>query len=349
MKILSSVGNYEYAKFWFHYGRNSPVQRDSENDLYSFYSLNQIATSASRQNADPLYSQYASYFNDLNYGAAIVRDALEGNGKWGQKSNEQRAVIISETCSYLIVYLHLIAQVNGAVNNCRGYLDLDGDYEMTHPWDEVAALLIGSLEGTATGGATDGRDGQFIWALSTRRAFQFQTLNSEGYAKTNSKLIDALYAGKGEIDALDCDRLEATADKIKSLSLLPILQSIVRYAVLNEKITADSTKADLAYGETYALAIIPLIEGIDPEAASILKDNMIQNDVVLPVRDGAQVVADAVGSAAVSLGLHCHDLGSTSQADPCRNFSAASAARSLEKFLIGSISVALSTILLYHL
>ena len=28
MEIFSSVGNFEFARFWFLYGRNSPVQRD---------------------------------------------------------------------------------------------------------------------------------------------------------------------------------------------------------------------------------------------------------------------------------------------------------------------------------
>lgn len=342
MEIFSSVGNFEFARFWFLYGRNSPVQRDSENDLYSFYSINQIGSSASRGNAGQMYLQYTEYFNNLKYGAVIVLDALEGKGKWGNKSNEQRAAVISETSAFLILYLHLIAQIKGAVNHCRGLLDMDGDYDVTHPWDEVAALLIGSLEGTEIGGATDGRDGQLLWSLSTKRAFQFQTLNSEGYAKTNSKLSDALYAGRGEIDALDCDRLDDTADKIQSLSYVSLLQSIVRYAILNEAIQADSTKADLAYGETYALAIIPLIEEINPEAASILKDNMIQNDNVQPVRDGAQIVADAVGSAAVSLGLHCHDLGSTSQANPCRNYG--SSAESHGRLFLFSIAAAMTTI-----
>jgi len=316
IRVLTTLGSFNYAKFWYLYGRNSPRQRDSENDPYNFYSLSEFAISSSRRNAEPYYSSFIAYHNDPNYADVLIRNTLEGVGKWGsKKSVEQRSAIVTEASSFYVLYLHLIAQINDAVNNCMDK-DQDGEYEMTHPWDEVAALIIGSLEGMEEGGSNDIRDGQMIWGLGSRRGYQFQTLNSQGYAKVNSNLEDLLFAGRGEIYALECDMLEKTADSIKATTLIPLMQSVLKYAILNEQHPADSTSADLALGEVFALAIIPILEMYDPPSAILLEENMLIQPGIKPIRGGAQQIANALGSAANAMGISPRELGSTPEADP---------------------------------
>lgn len=329
IRTLTSLGAFDYAKLWYMYGRNSVVQRDSDNDPYEFYSLSYYATAASRKNADPYYTQFVQYYDSPSYADTIVRDALEGKGKWGSKGSvAQRSAIITETCAFQILYLHLIAQMHDAVKSCEGGVS-NGEYDLTHPWDEVAALLIGSIEGTEEGGSTDAQDGQLVWGLATRRGYQFKTLNGKGYAKSNSKLEDLLFSGRGEIDALQCDVLAKTVEDIRKLTMVPLMQSVVRYGLQNEKLNADSDSEDLALGEAYALAIIPIIRIVDPGAAAILEENMVFREGIDPVRDGSQEVADAIGNAAVAEGMRCSMLGSTPEAKPCAKHSAAGGVRPL--------------------
>jgi hypothetical protein len=340
MRIMTSIGSFNFAKFWYRYGRNSPVQRDSENDPYSFYSVADLATATSRKNAEPFFSSFVEYHNDPNYADTIIRDTFDGQGKWDtSKSIAQRSAVITETCAFMVLYLHLISQIHDAVNHCKGTAD-GGEYDLTHPWDEVAALLIGSLEGTEEGGSSDGQDGQLIWGLNTRRGFQFQTLNGKGYAKVNSQLEDLLFAGKGEIDALECSAFEKTAERVKQMTLVPIMQSVLRYAIQNEKLDDSSDSEDLALGETYALALIPIIQMVDPEAAAILEENMVYQNGIPPVRDGVQAVANAIGSATVDQGVRCSLLGSTPEANPCKNHG--SSAQGLRPLLFSSIAVGFS-------
>ncbi|KAL3915202.1 MAG: hypothetical protein SGILL_005758 [Bacillariaceae sp.] len=289
--------------------------RNNDNDPFAFYSIAEFAIASSRRNAEPYYSAFVAYHNDPNYADVLIRETLDGVGKWGTGSVQQRSAVIAETSASQVIFLHLLAQINDAVNNCRN-VDEDGEYDLTHPWDEVAALLIGSLEGLDEGGSSDVQDGQLTWGLSTRRSFQFQTLNGQGYAQVNSELVDLLFAGRGELDALECDMLEKTADKIKQLSFVPLMQSVLRYAIQNEQLTADSRTRDLALGEVFALAIIPIVQIFDPESAALLEENMIVRQGVSPVRDGSQEVANALGSAAVSVGVNPRLLGSTPQANP---------------------------------
>eukprot|EP00526_Cylindrotheca_closterium_P026633 CAMPEP_0113624716 /NCGR_PEP_ID=MMETSP0017_2-20120614/12750_1 /TAXON_ID=2856 /ORGANISM="Cylindrotheca closterium" /LENGTH=59 /DNA_ID=CAMNT_0000534773 /DNA_START=75 /DNA_END=251 /DNA_ORIENTATION=+ /assembly_acc=CAM_ASM_000147 len=57
--------------------------------------------------------------------------ALEGTGKWGLKSIEQRSAVATESSAFLVVYLHMIAQINDAVKQCKNEKS-DGEYDLTH-------------------------------------------------------------------------------------------------------------------------------------------------------------------------------------------------------------------------
>lgn len=344
------MGFFSYAKLWYLYGRNSPVEIVHENDPYAYYSLADLAVTSSRQNADPIYTAFVSYHNDNKYADTIIRNTLNGSGKWGTKSVAQRSAIITETAAFMVLYLHLIAQVKDAEDLCSG-MDSDGEYDLTHPWDEVAALVIGCLEGTEEGGSSDTEDGQLIWALASRRAFQFQTENGQGYATVNSNFEDYLYAGKGEIDAVQCKTFATTADQIIAMTMVPLMQSVLRYAVLNAALDSTSESADLALGETYALALIPIMQLYDTSAASIVEENMVFQDGIQPTRDGSQAVADAIGSFAVSAGIRCGLLGSISGAEPCINNGGSSAPglllTSSSAWMAGAVSMIATLALLF--
>jgi hypothetical protein len=196
------------------------------------------------------------------------------------------------------------------------------------------------------GGSSDAQDGQLIWGLSTRRGFQFQTFNREGYAQINSELEDLLFAGRGELDALECDMLKKTSDKIIQLTFVPLMQSVLRFAIQNEELSADSDSRDLALGEVFALAIIPIVKMHDPDSASVLEANMLVQSGVTPVRDGSQEVANAIGAAATSVGLSPRQLGSTPQANPSLLYGGSSSA-ALRPFLVSAVAFSASVFFIF--
>eukprot|EP00934_Nitzschia_sp_Nitz4_P003694 Nitzschia sp. Nitz4//scaffold182_size44100//30858//33151//NITZ4_007258-RA/size44100-augustus-gene-0.26-mRNA-1//-1//CDS//3329539577//3684//frame0 len=325
IRYLTAMGYFSQAKLWYMYGRNSPVETLNENDPFEYYSLADLAVASSRKVADPYYTAFITYHNDNNYADTLIRATIAGTGKWSSSmSVAQRSAIITETCAFMVVYMQFLTQMTDAVNQCKGSSS-EGEYDLTHPWDEVAALIIGSLEGTEEGGSLDTEDGQLIWGLSTRNAFQFQTENGNGYPKANSNLEDYLYAGKGEIDAAECDAFETTTKQIFQQTLIPLMQGVMRYAAANDGLDSTSESSGLALGEVYALALIPIMTLYDEASATIVAENMIYESGIDPVRDGAQVVADAIGSFAISAGLRCGSLGSTSDVNPCKNNGGSSA------------------------
>lgn len=314
LRILTSLDSWDFARYTYYFGRNSLKERDSDNDGYYLVSLHELAVAADRKRANPLYSYYVAYFNQVNYANNAVDQALRGVGKWTTK--KQRVEVIAATCAYQIIFLYMIAELQQTVQQCR-----DPDFvleQSLHPWDEVAALLVGSLEGPGEGGSSDLADGQLIFNLGNSRAFQFQTLTEEGYSQVNADLEDLLFAGKGELDALDCDNLERTAQRIEKLVVVPLVQSALRYAVLLENHSKDDGSAEAALGEIFSFAVLPILSAADAASAEVIRENMEVKKGVSPVRDGPQEVADAFGAAVVAWDLECPNLGYTPVADPCR-------------------------------
>ncbi|CAB9516835.1 expressed unknown protein [Seminavis robusta] len=314
LRILTSLDSWHFARYIYQFGRNSLKERDSDNDVYELLSLHELAVAVCRKKADPLYSYYVAYFNQVNYADIAVDEALRGVGKW--KTKEQRREVIVATCAFQIVFLYLIAEVKETVQQCRDPAFDPVDASM-HPWDEVAALLVGSLEGPQEGGSSDIADGQLIFNLANSRAFQFQTLTDEGYSQVNSDLDDLLFAGKGELDAKDCDNLESTAQRIEKLAIVPMIQSAMRYAVALEKLDNANDSVEAALGEVFAFSVLPILFAADSESAEVIRENMEVMEGTPSVRNGAQTVADAFGAAVEAWGLACPNLGYTSNADPC--------------------------------
>mmetsp|Transcript_456 Transcript_456/g.729 ORF Transcript_456/g.729 Transcript_456/m.729 type:complete len:750 (-) Transcript_456:47-2296(-) len=316
LKILTSLQSYSFAKQLYMYGRNSAYHRETENDPYRVRSLQTMATSNARKAADPFYTEFVEYHNEPNYADKAVIAALERTDKWGTASAEQVTEVVTKTSAYQILYMDALSEIAEAVASCKKGNMLSGDGG-AHQWDEVAAFLIGSLEGRSEGGSTDLQDGQLMWNLANKRAFQFQTVNKMGYSLINSELEDLLYAGRAESNAFDCANLEKSADRIRHLMLLPVIQSTIRYAIINQQLTAASTNADLAEGETFALSVLPIVKRYDENAAALIEENMIVRSGVTLVRSGPQEVANAFYAALDEFGYSCALVGSAPQADAC--------------------------------
>ena len=308
--------SYEFAKMLYLYGKNSPVQHKNDG-IYQLRTLHNFATNNNRALADPFYTDFERYHNDPNYADTIIQQTLNNSGKWGSTASvAQRTRVVADTLAYQVLYMHAMVELGGALESCQDKRINSSDGGI-HEWDEVAAYLIGSLEGTAGGGSVDLQDGQLVWSLANQRAFQFQTENEEGFSKINSDLEELLFAGRAQINRFDCVNLQKTAVRIQHLVLLPFIQNTLRYAITNANLQATSTSRDLAAGETAALSVLPIVQKYDAPAAGVIEQNMIIRNGVQPVAQGPQAVADAFYQALDEFGYSCSLVGATQQVDAC--------------------------------
>ncbi len=322
LQILTSLEAYSAAKYLYLFGRNSlkSTTTSTNQTAVQFNSLQYFATSTARQNAGSIYNAFVSYYNDPYYANTTISNTLDGLGKWGDAPADVRTAVVASTAAFQITYMYAWSELEDALQDCLRGNKLANDGNL-NSWDEVAALYIGSLEGPNAGGSVDLEDGQLFWNLANQRAFQFQTVADGGFSQADSNMEDFLFAGKGELDALDCVNLAKTVNQIKFLVVIPIIQSALRYAIQNNGKSASLQDSGFAFGEVFTLAVLPILAQYDPASAQVIAENMVVQEGDTLVQSGPQEVANAFAAvAATNLHIHCGALGYTSQVNPCQNF-----------------------------
>jgi len=320
---------WESAKYIYLFGKNSMIDdyyADDDEVLNDKYlSLHSLAIDGSRDQA-LFYGEFISYFDDPNYADTIVRDTFDNTGRWMNKPRVQRAAVIRVTLQAKIMYMHILSKLNQAVSSCvsRAVPRIDNlpeDEGVIDAWDEVAAFIIGSLEGEEIGGSSDFNDGTSLWGLANSRAIEFGRTNEQGYAISNAAIYNLLLAGKGKISAQSCANLDRTAFGIAHLLFIPLFQSVVKYAIVNQYEIASSDDADIALGETFANSVIPVLNHYDPVSARTLVDNMVPTDEFQNlVQSGPQAVADAFLAVADDFNIECEYIGKSYEVDACRHY-----------------------------
>ena len=323
MKILLELQASQFAEFLYMHGSNIAKFGQDPNDPVQYVSLHDIAVTSERNSASPWFEAFVNYNNNEFYADDVIRAALDtsnADNKW--KSTDQIVEIVTTTAAYQILLLEGVSKLKIAVSECRDADPEQGPDFALDPIDEAAALIVGSMEGPLLGGSSDLEDGQLIYNINNRHAFQFGTFTDGGnhYSKSVSVIEDLLFAAKAQLDALDCDNLEATTESILKHSMVGIAQGAILLADKNAGLKTISTAGGLAKAEGLALSIIPLIAANKSlkSVTDTLTKNLIWTPGSQPVPDGSQVTASAMGNGfSRALGLNCRSLGSIQNVDPC--------------------------------
>jgi hypothetical protein len=343
------MGNFRLPKLIFANGMNAKKPRiEDGTESLEYLSLQELALTSERREADPTFREFVWYYNDQNYAYNTIQAALGndigygsryGTTKW--KTPQQRVETIVLTSAFQVVQVYAISRLHTAHSECLAATSNPNRETMPSRYalDQVAALLIGSMEGRKIGGSEDHvQDGQLLWGLGNRLAFQFQTMNKEGYAIVNEQIMYLLLAANAQFDALDCRNLKKTTDEIERLMTVAIMQGVIRAAIDTSSMQSPDAAASsksMAQGEALARSILPLLEDAAPLEADAIQINMLRATddelrgvvseaaattkvISKPVKDGPQMVASALGSALTKgTGLSCQYLGKSQNVQPC--------------------------------
>ncbi len=311
------------AKYIYLYGKNSLIvdyYADDDGLAFSqFRTLHSFAISGKRKGA-LFYTEFVAYFDDPNYADTIILEAFENEGRYGGRYFKQRAAVIRVALQAQLMYMTVLAKLEESVQGCGSDDDL---ITTADSWDETAAYIIGSLEGEERGGSPYFSDGEMLWSLGNSRCIEFGRQNSNFFAISNSEILELLLAGKGQILSSNCPHLGKTANDIAHMLLVPIVQSVIKYAIALEFETFTSSDPDVALGETFANALIPVFIKYDKKSAMKIKRNMVAEggksfgDLVT---DGPQSVADAFLSVAENFNVDCSYIGKKFEVDACLNY-----------------------------
>lgn len=317
------------------HGKNSLIKNyyvdDDDMGLNTYRSLHALANSGSRTRSTLFYKEFTEYFDEPNYADVKIIEAFDNEGRYGNNGSTDhdetkiaRSGLIRTALTSQVMFMMVLAKLNEAVDKC-GKGAPNSPLGPGFAWDIAAAYIIGSLEGEGIGGSDHFFDGTLLWGLANERSIEFDRLNGDYYAKSNAEVETLLESGKGQITARNCDRLGNTVERIAHMLLVPIIQSLIKYAIgLQYETVADRwSDADMAIGETYANAIIPVFLKYDKIAAETVKRNMVQDSGVSfgeLVPDGPQAVADAYLRVANDFGIGCQYIGKKLEVDACLNY-----------------------------
>ncbi len=311
------------AKYIYLYGKNSKIEDSNYDDDFSnffqisFRSLHSLARSDLRKGT-LFYDETIAYTNGPYYTDYYITDVFNKD-RHASEPIEVKSAIISTMLSTQVVYSYVLGEMADALKTCNNNKDGKRSWKSSKAWDEVAAYIIGSLEGADLGGASDFSDGELLWSLANKRGIEFDRLNSDGYAVVNSAILNYLLSGKGQIEHANCGYLERTTKNLAHMLLIPAIQTVVKYALSNQFLSFNSDDVDVYYGELFAKFLIPIYGKYSEDSAKMLQNNMIPNFNSL-VDDGPQAVADAYLDIADDFGIQCEYIGKSFEVDACLNY-----------------------------
>lgn len=296
-------------QMYYKHGRAAVI--DDNKYGYDVMSLQEMARSAIVEQWSPYYSDYVSYHGKEFYADSVIMNEFKMNA---ETDTQQDALLLS-WMQFGVVSEYMMGLLGSADQMCED----SNDDDPTKYWDAFSALYIGSLEGISIGGSDQTIDGFMLWNVANRRAVSFDTQNDDYYAEINAEMLELLFAGQAQLLRNDCPNFEKTVSRALHLMIVPLIQSVIWYAIKNEGLDASSNDDGLVIGEVAAKSVLPLVEKFDPTAARIIERNMVRSEAnFVPVVDGPQEVANAFYFVLDEIGWGCDYIGHAEGVDACQ-------------------------------
>lgn len=261
-----SMEKYSVAKDVYMSGHNY-FDYDNEKD-FGFVSLHDLTQSATIGDTDfyeyTLFTGYLSQ-NPGDFADQLIIDALDQSGKFNKTTSKQRELAVATTIKSFVSFMSALEALNVAVSKCEFAPE-----RAVIAWDGGAAFLIGSVEGTEdnAGAINSTSDGRMFYSISNKLCGHFDNCVGGAVSAVAEDLIALLTKGQGEITTRQCPEATATLESITQLCTVSLIQSALFFA--DESIDEDK----LAAGYVASMAVLPLVNRIDPDAAMVIKEDM---------------------------------------------------------------------------
>lgn len=283
--IMLQTGSKQAAEDIFFLGKHSNVSLSS-------------AALNSELPPTPNFALYIDYFKSLSYAHDLVLDGFAFMGN-GLSKTASRVSILRFSQTMLLGHT-AVNTIFEAANKC----DTSDSELVEEPWNSAAALLIGSLDRSRD---FDSTKWYTLYDLAQNLCYEFDTCSDDGVALVNTELIHALNDGRVAAQRNNCTGLEAAAEEIQALILVPVVQGLLSSAVRLS--TPGYTQEDEAEAYVYSRNLLPLIQDIDEEAAKYLETNFaLRNEHKFLASTGGSTF-NIISENLEKLGLDCNLVG----------------------------------------
>ena len=343
LDILLQMQAYSAAENLYTYGRH--VENPNGGSLSLFH----LATTSERT-VVPGFDSFVGYFDGTysspsTYADEIIRSVLTEsagtvNGLTTNLDSEQRRIIVLKTAQVLIMYQAGLQKFYQAAAECQDSASVrsPGSSDL---WDQGAALMIGSLEGTERNGT---QEGYMYYSLAQEYCEDFGTCDDRSLAvETNEALLSLLYSGRGAMLASGCREMRKVADEISTLLLVPVIQGALMSAI---QISSSFKRAPFhrAEGFVYSRAVLPLVARVNRESARTLEEQL-GFPGTSSTRQTALEVFTAFARVYPQMNVDCALIGEARGFDACSGVSYKNGSMMLWVVIGSSIAIAIISIL----
>lgn len=294
---------YGVADDWYRYGWNS-------NYALKDLATNQVIPSLPSATSLSYIDIFQDYYGDSNFADTLITSILEQVPPYNSATNDQIRMMVVGVLQHVIVFMTSASSLQYAIEMCS----VDTSTALQY-WDTGALLYVGSMEAPTNGGSLFG--GEFLYSDARELCSEFNTCVVEAdangglaVAAANDVAVQAFVQGVEMIEAGSCD----SASGLLILQLLasmaiPLIQGTIKYASYNAGLPAGTVDSSLAIGDTFARAILPLVEQVDRANANVIARNTIFQLSTQPVPEGFPVVSRAMRTALGVMPTSCADVG----------------------------------------
>mmetsp|Transcript_1533 Transcript_1533/g.2332 ORF Transcript_1533/g.2332 Transcript_1533/m.2332 type:complete len:556 (+) Transcript_1533:79-1746(+) len=264
------------------------------------------------------YLKFRKYYGSITYADDRIAAAFDGvstnfirgNTDFALYSRVGRGEAIKKTVVFMSIWMTVIGKMEAAVGLCNPYnceIPNDCNPESVHAWDEAVALYTGSLE-------DEDDPGILLYAEAETRCKEFNTCKRGREKKSiNEEIFDLFRMAQKDITNSKCNTLIAIKNRIVQLMTVPLIQSTLRYAYINNYQTmndVDRAKAQ-SEGATYAASVVPMLHFCEKDNVQSQRDAQLIYELMTvgPSETKFTEVKKAFERHYGCLGLSCEDIG----------------------------------------
>ena len=255
-------------------------------------------------------TKFLNYYGDTYHDQTWIEAAFQGISTSGSNGVmdfstfgfQERSSAIRTGIVAIRIWLFVLNAIDDAVAECGQSF---GEQLGLKRWDHAVAAYSGSIPIQTA--ITDFSLGYFLFTMAETQCKYFGTCDpdpSSGMAKVNQQVLETFQQGRTEMVNDDCDGIKLSAQKLRSLLTVPLLQGLLRSVHdIDQKDVKDGNRGEAA---AYAAALLPLLHDCSAGYAFSVYDNVRPGRIETV---SFEVLKDALEQNYQCLGVTCEDVG----------------------------------------
>jgi len=256
---MMSMEKYELAKRIYEEGHNY-YDYDNQEE-YNFVSLYNLTQSHTIDYTDfPIYQLYKEYYPSSDIGNYLINQAFDRTGPFLETTAPQRELAVNIAISSFVSYMAALEALYFSVSKCGSDVTA-----AETAFDGAVALLVGSVEGRGRGGSSY-QEGRMFYSIAKRNCVHFHYCRGAD-AQVNVELFLALTEGQDFIKEGNCADAAKAVESINAHLKVSLIQSLLYFS----DSTISGQSDDDAAGYVATMAVLPILNDIDPGSANTIK------------------------------------------------------------------------------